>query len=90
MAVTRTEISEKRTAASPAGHESRAVLLPAGAVVLVSVRVNGVEVGTLGPWTATARAGKTAIAKVILFVSDDFAREALRPVAEPIEAVERG
>ena len=86
MAVTRTEISDKRTAASPAGHESRAVLLPAGAVLTVSIKVNGAEVGTLGPWTASARTGKSAIAKVILFVSDEFARETLaRPVAEVVE-----
>lgn len=87
MGVARTELSDKRTAASPAGHESRAVLLKAGARFDVVLTVDGVEVGRLGPWTASERSGKTAIAKVILLVSDTFARDTL---VRPVEAVERG
>ena len=47
------------------------VILKAGQKFEVLLQVNGVKVGTLGPWVAVPKTGLNAIAQVRLRVIDD-------------------
>ena len=67
--------------------EYTTVVIRPGTVVSVSVLVDGREVTTLGPWTATVKEGQVASVQIRLRVADnvdDPSREA-GPTAEMVE-----
>lgn len=57
-------------------------LVPVGDDVTVEIKVAGVVVRTLGPWTAVAKVGKNAVASVLFYVSDNNDRDNLDPPVE--------
>jgi len=46
------------------------VIIPVGSVVTVDIKVDGKTVETLGPWTATAKKDRNALAQVRVRVYD--------------------
>lgn len=88
-AVTEIEVVKNPDAPTPGHPQYVTVLVPAGSVVEATLTINGKAVATLGPWTATAKIAKSAVASLRLRVNDDCGVDRLAPV-EVVEPVGLG